>query len=178
MMFLLNTFTRHCYCVRYSPSGNFTAIFFGEGGQPHLSCYVHRDPFLAEHKRPVCDEKTPVLLREKADPTATEGWQSFLDGGMKGGSRVTTVVREGTERVKLLWADGHESEFCCKWLRDHDPAAFNSESKQREVIGSFLPIETHCFEMHASDRGISADATFAVAEIDCRSAAQHQPFRT
>ena len=58
-------------------------------------------------------------------------WTRFLDGGLQGISKA--VVTEGGHKVKLSWADGHQSEFSLKWLRAHSNASFNVNTKQREV---------------------------------------------
>ena len=58
-------------------------------------------------------------------------WKRFLDGGSEGISEV--VVLAGGHRVKLTWADGHESDFSLKWLRDHSDGSFEVTTKQRKV---------------------------------------------
>lgn len=67
-----------------------------------------------------------------------EAWQRYLAGASAGVESLVVVGRgEGniseSDRVKILWGDGHESEFSGKWLRDHCPTAFNRDTKQREV---------------------------------------------
>ena len=58
-------------------------------------------------------------------------WKRFTDGGLSGVSEA--VILEGGQRVKLSWADGHESEFSLKWMRDHCDGSFHVNTKQRKV---------------------------------------------
>lgn len=69
-------------------------------------------------------------------PAAPTGWQRFLQGGLDGISQAEVQTQQdgGGERVRISWADGHESEFSAKWLRDHCTEAVNPHTKQRQVI--------------------------------------------
>ena len=58
-------------------------------------------------------------------------WKRFIDGGSGGVSEA--VILEGGQRVKLSWADGHESEYSLKWMRDHCDGSFHVNTKQRQV---------------------------------------------
>lgn len=78
----------------------------------------------------------PAIASPQAGPPSNGvvgdlSWKSFLAGGSEGVKEA--IIMEGGHGVKLSWADGHESEFLLKWLRDHSDGSFHPSTMQRKV---------------------------------------------